>query len=157
MIAAWRHIWKYIVTRNLTSLFWTFEKINHGSNRRNALIVTFFSVSISLFILIMCNYSCSEMLLTLHISTAVRSMVKHSTEMNKLHKTRIKDTVYGEQFVTHGKYMPGKRHNQTCDFIPKRNVVKRIWIFTSSFTTIKWINSTLLQNWGRFWRIKKYC
>ena len=86
------------------------------SNMRNALIVTFFTVSISLFILIMCNYSSSETLFTLRNSTALRSLVQHSTEMNK---TRIKDTVYSEQFVTHGKWMPGKRHNQTCDFIPK--------------------------------------
>ena len=89
------------------------------SNMRNALIVTFFTVSISLFILIMCNYSSSEMLLTLQNSTVVRSLVQHPTEMKKVHKTRIKDTVYSEQFVTHGKWIPGKRHNQTCDFIPK--------------------------------------
>ena len=88
-------------------------------NMRNALIIAFFTVSMSLFILIMCNYSSYEMLLTLHNSTAARSLVQHPIEMNKVHKTRVKNTVYGEQFVTHGKWMPGKRHNQTCDFIPK--------------------------------------
>ena len=26
---------------------------------------------------------------------------------------------YHQQFIKHGKWMPGKRHNMTCDFIPK--------------------------------------
>ena len=80
----------------------------NSANMRNALIVVFFTVCISLFILIMCNYSSSEMLLTLHSSIIVRSFVKRLTEMNEVHKPRIKDTVYGEQFMTYGKWMPGK-------------------------------------------------
>ena len=96
-----------------------------SANMRNSLIIAFFIVCISLFILIMCNYSSSEMLFTLQISTALGSLVKHSTELNNVHKTRIQDTVSGEQFVMHGKWMPGKSHNQTCDFIPKTECCKK--------------------------------
>ena len=39
--------------------------------------------------------------------------------MNTSGDNRYSSDVKGEPFVIHGKWMPGKLHNQTCDFIEK--------------------------------------
>ena len=39
--------------------------------------------------------------------------------MNTSRDNQNNNNVKGEPFVIHGKWMPGKRHNQTCDFIEK--------------------------------------
>ena len=39
--------------------------------------------------------------------------------MNTSGDNQYDNNVKGEPFVAHGKWMPGKRHNQTCDFIEK--------------------------------------
>ena len=46
------------------------------------------------------------------------------THRNITHKN-INYNYNGERFVIHGKWIPGKHHNKTCDFIPKRACCKR--------------------------------
>ena len=91
---------------------------NMSPSMKNALMVGFSFTCISLFILIMNAYGGSGILFTLYDSTSERRFLALSNQTNNIQK--LKESIYhGQQFVTHGKWMPGKRHKPTCDFVPK--------------------------------------
>ena len=81
---------------------------------RNIIIVVFFIVFTSILILIMNNDRGWIRKFILCKSSAVKELNKLPTETNQIQNI----------WHNYGKWKPGKRHNQTCDFIPEKTCCK---------------------------------
>ena len=78
----------------------------------NVIIMFFLCVLAFLILSIMNNWGSSQILFSSHY------LISKKNNINNINNI-------GENFVIHGKWMPVKRHNQTCDFIPKTQCRKK--------------------------------
>ena len=74
--------------------------------------MVFVSVLAFLILSIMNSWGSSQILFSTHYLISKKNNIDNINNI-------------GENFVIHGKWMPGKRHNQTCDFIPKTQCRKK--------------------------------
>ena len=73
---------------------------------KNVIGIFFVSVLPSLLLLTMNSWGGLEIPFSMHHSISKKN---NTNNINNI----------GGPFLIHGKWMPGKRHNQTCDFTPK--------------------------------------